>query len=77
MDSLFAHRDLRTLILAYAAEALEKARLNNGVVGFEERVLLYGSFRLDHPAIEVGFDEFSAELNYALGRPYRLIRTAR
>lgn len=68
---------LRALIRAHAAEALEKARLNNGFIPFEERAVLFGSFLLEHPGIEVDFSLYSAELNYALGRPYFLIRTAR
>lgn len=77
MDSLRAPRTLRTLIREHAAEALEKARRNNGCIPFKERALLFGSFLLDHPGIEVDFSLYSAELNYALGRPYFLIRTAR
>lgn len=77
MDSLRAPRTLRTLIREHAAEALEKARLNNGCIPFAERAVLFGSFLLDHPDIEVDFSLFSAELNYALGRGYFLIRTAR
>lgn len=71
------HHNLRTLIRAHAAEALEKARLNNGFIGFKQRALLFGDFRLCHPSVEVDFSLFSAELNYALGRGYFLIRTKR
>jgi hypothetical protein len=77
MDSLFAPRDLRTLIRAHAAEALEEARQHHGFIGFERRALLFGSFRLEHPGIEIDFSRFSAELNLALGRPYFLIRSPR
>lgn len=77
MDSLFAPHSLRTLIREHAAEALEKARLNNGFIGFEERAVLFGSFKLVHPRIEVDFGLYSAEINYALGRGYFLIHTAR
>lgn len=77
MDSLIAPNALRTLIRAHAADALNEARLNGGFIGFQRRAILFGSFLSEHPEHVVDFNEFSAELNRALGRPYRLIRTAR
>ena len=77
MDSLIAPNALRTLIRAHAADALKEARLHGGFIGFERRVVLFGSFLREHPDHDLGFNEFSAELNLALGRPYRFIRTTR
>ncbi|MFT3885661.1 MAG: hypothetical protein QM724_09585 [Flavobacteriales bacterium] len=73
MDGIVAHNDIRTLIRTHAAEALEEARQHHGIIGFEQRALLFGSFRLEHPGIEVGFERFSAELNHALGRSHFLL----
>ncbi len=77
MDSLIAPNVLRTLIRAHAADALKKARLNGGFIGFESRIVLFGSFLREHPDHDLCFNEFSAELNLALGRPYRFIRPTR
>lgn len=77
LDSLIAPCDLRTLIRAHAADALKEARLNGGFIGFESRIFLFGSFLTEHPDNDLGFDEFSAELNRALGRPHRLIPSQR
>lgn len=77
MDRLFAPRDLRTVIRAHAADALDEARLNSGFIGFERRLILFGSFLIEHPDHAVDFYNFSAELNRALGRPHRLITPKR
>ena len=55
MDSLIAPNALRTLIRAHAADALKEARLHGGFIGFERRVVLFGSFLREHPDHDLGF----------------------
>jgi hypothetical protein len=53
---------------------LNEARQNGGFIGFERRGMLDVGYMILNPDSGVVLDTFSAQLNYALGRPDRRLK---
>lgn len=64
---------VRELIREHASPKIGPPENTGSRLGFEHIALLWSDFLQAHPAMDVSYEEYRAEVNYMLGHSYWLV----